>query len=80
MATGRHLRESVPVSTFEWWTIVLAALAVAVSLVTAVSVARGARRAAKRAAVTVYLHRLSDIARVVLPSGEVAQRTPPRLA
>jgi len=61
------------VSTFEWWTIGLAALAVAVSLVTAVSVALGARRAAKRAAVTVYLHRLNDMARIVLPTGGVAQ-------
>lgn len=69
----RHPRESDLVSTFEWWTIVLAALAVAVSIGTAVSVARGARRAAKRAAVTVYLHRLSDIAQVLLPNGGAAQ-------
>lgn len=58
---------------FELWTLALSGLAILVSAGTAVSVALGARRAAKRAQVTAYFHWLTASARVTLPSGGYTQ-------
>lgn len=56
-------------TAFELWTIVISGSALLVSIITAVWVGFGARRAAKRADVTAYFHWLTATARIRLPDG-----------